>query len=371
VTSEQRCRIAVFASFSGQGGVERMITNLLPGFVDAGVDVDLVLVKTRSEHLQALPEQVEVIELGAKHTSTCLPALIRYLRARRPVAMLAAKHRAIKTAVIARRLAGVRMRLVGRLGTTVSAALEGRGALRTLLWRADMRLFYRWIDLIVAVSEGVAADVRELAHVPETRLRVIRNPVVTHELARLAAQPVDHPWFAPGQPPVIVAAGRLTRQKDFPTLLRGFAKVHRELKCRLVVLGEGKGRQGLEALARELGVSGDLDLAGFKANPYPFLAQCALFVLSSRWEGSPNVLTEAMALGRTVVATDCPSGPREILQDGRFGALVPVGDADALAYAIGHALRAPADPDQMRAAVREYHVGTSARAYLEALGISL
>jgi glycosyltransferase involved in cell wall biosynthesis len=362
-------RIAVFASFSGQGGVERMVTNLLPGFVAAGVEVDLVLVKAISEHLQGLPNQVNVIELGSKHTLTSLPALIRYLRRRRPVAMLAAKHRAIKTAVLARRLSGIKMRLVGRLGTTVSAALEGRGRLRMALWRTDMRIFYRGVDLIVAVSAGVAADVRELAQLSESRLQVIRNPVVTPELAQLAAQPVDHPWFAPGQPPVIVAAGRLTRQKDFPTLIRAFAKVHQTQDCRLVILGEGKDRVSLETLATELEVGGHVELAGFKANPYPFLARCALFVLSSRWEGSPNVLTEAMALGRTVVATDCPSGPREVLAEGRLGALVPVGDDRALAQAIGQALRTPADPQQMRDAVRDYHTETSARAYLSALGV--
>ena len=172
----------------------------------------------------------------------------------------------------------------------------------------------------------------------------------------LAREVPDHPWFAPGQPPVILGVGRLTPQKDFPTLVRAFSQVRRLRAARLVILGEGEGRAELEALADELGVKEDLALPGFQNNALSYMAHSAVFVLSSAWEGLPTVLIEALAAGTRVVSTDCPSGPREILQDGRFGALVPVGDASALARAILETLERPAScvsPDALHSFTRD------------------
>lgn len=183
----------------------------------------------------------------------------------------------------------------------------------------------------------------------------------------MAAAPCDHPWLRPGQPPVIVVAGRLERQKDFPTLIRAFAQVRGERPCRLLILGDGGGRARLQALSAELGITADVDLPGFQANPYPFLARADLFVLSSRWEGSPNVLTEALALGTPVVATDCPSGPHELLDGGRYGPLVPVGDVAALGKAVAATLDQPLPPERLEAAVADYTQATSAERYLEVL----
>jgi glycosyltransferase involved in cell wall biosynthesis len=164
-----------------------------------------------------------------------------------------------------------------------------------------------------------------------------------------------------------MGVGRLTRQKDFPTLIRAFAAVRKVRDCRLVILGEGKDRPALEALAKEMGVGGDVDLPGFVENPYAHMSRASLFVLSSAWEGSPNVLTEALALGLPAVATDCPSGPREILEDGRYGPLVPVGDADALAGAILKTLTHPPESAELKRAAGPYTVEESSRRYLEAL----
>jgi glycosyltransferase involved in cell wall biosynthesis len=167
--------------------------------------------------------------------------------------------------------------------------------------------------------------------------------------------------------PVIVGAGRLQQQKDFPTLIRAFAQLNRARPCRLLLLGDGRERSVLEALIAQLGIGTDVQLPGFQHNPYPFLARADLFVLSSAWEGSPNVLTEALALGTPVVATDCPSGPREVLDDGRFGRLVPVGDADALLHAMADTLDAPLPARTLGAAVVEYVVDASAQRYLALL----
>ncbi|NJN46594.1 MAG: glycosyltransferase, partial [Candidatus Competibacteraceae bacterium] len=218
--------------------------------------------------------------------------------------------------------------------------------------------------------QGVAEDTIILTGLPQDRVTVVRNPVITPRLLRLAREPVAHPWFTDQGPPIILGAGRLTRQKDFPTLLRAFAAVRRERPARLMILGAGKQQAALQAQATHLGIADTLTLPGFTDNPYAYMAKAAVFALSSLWEGSPNVLTEALALGTPVVATDCPSGPREILQEGRFGPLVPVGDAAALSQAIVQMLDNPPDPDVLRAAVHEYDLDYSVNGYLRALNLA-
>lgn len=346
-----------------------MILNLADGLLQAGHAVHLVLVKARGAHAPEIPLGVRVVHLNARHTFTSLLALVRYLRRERPAVLLAAKDRAIKVAVVARALAGFPTRLVGRLGTTVSAALEGKSRLRQATWYAGMRLFYPRVDYIVAVSEGVADDVRRITGLSRERIGVVRNPVWTPRLDHLAAEPAPHPWLHDRAVPLILGAGRLTRQKDFPTLLRAFARVRARRVCRLIILGEGEQRSELLALAKKLGIAEDFALPGFQRNPYAFIAHASLFVLSSAWEGSPNVLTEALALGIPVVSTDCPSGPRELLAGGRYGKLVAVGDADALAGAMIETLVHPLARETLREAARPYSLEASTRGYLDALGL--
>lgn len=362
-------RLAVLISFSGEGGVERMVLNLVEGFAARGIGVDLLAIRADSAHLGSLPPGVTLIDLGVRHSGLAVLPLARYLRRARPAALLVAKDRAIRAAVAARALAGVRCRIVGRLGTNLSAALEDRAGLARWLRVAPMRLFYPAVDHVVCVSEGVMDDTARLTGLPPERLSVVRNPVVTPRLTALAAEAVDHPWAQDRSVPLVLGAGRLTEQKDFPTLVRAFARLRASRPARLVILGEGRGRGRLEALAAELGVVEDVALPGFTPNPYAWMARARLFVLSSAWEGSPNVLTEALALGVPSVATDCPSGPREILAGGRWGPLVPVGDAEALAAAMAATLDAPQGPEVLRAAVAEYTRDAAAAAYLAVLGL--
>jgi glycosyltransferase involved in cell wall biosynthesis len=313
---------------------------------------------------------VRVLPLNARTTLLALPALVRYLRRERPAALLAAKDRAGRAALLARRLAGVPTRVALRLGTTLSVAMEGKGLLARWLRYWPIRRLYPLADAIVAVSEGVAADTIAISGIDPARVHVVRNPVITPELLAQAEQVPDHPWLAGGgRVPVIMAAGRLTRQKGFPTLLEAFARLRAERPCRLVILGEGRQRAGLEAQAARLGISGDLALPGFVGDLPAWLARASLFVLSSAWEGSPNVLTEALALGVPVVAADCPSGPREILAGGRYGPLVPVGDAAALARAMARVLDDPLPSAMLREAAAPYSRAASARGYLRVLGL--
>lgn len=366
-------RVAIFLSFSGDGGVEHMMVNLAGAMARLGVPVDLVRARAEGGHAARIPEGVRVVDLGARHTWSSLPGLVAYLRRERPAALLAAKDRANRVALRARRLAGVSTRVAVRLGNHLSRSLEGRSALRRWWRTAPMRRAYHRADAVIAVSAGVAADTAAITGLPRAAIHALPNPVVTPELAERARPAPDHPWLAErsaGDPPVLLAVGRLSRQKDFPTLLRAFARLRQGRPARLVILGEGPDRGALEALAAELGIREDVDLPGFAANPYPFLARADLFVLSSAWEGSPNALTEALALGTPAVATDCASGPREILDGGRYGPLVPVGDAEALAAAMADLLARPPEAADLRAGAERYRDAASARAYLEVLGVA-
>ncbi len=360
-------RIAIFVSFSGTGGVERMVVNLAKGLGGLGASIDMIPVRTESVHLEELPPSVRIIKFGSSHTLGCLPALIRYLRSEQPDALLAAKDRANTTAVLARRLAGTPTRLVLRMGTTVSAAMAGTHPLKKRVWYLRMRMLYPSADTVIAVSRGVAKDLERNAGLSPALLRVIPNPVITPKLLSMSEEPLDHPWFREDAVPVLLAVGRLTRQKDFPTLLRAFALVRKNRPCRIIILGEGRDRAALESLAKQLGIQDDLAMPGFMENPYAYMSKAALFVLSSRWEGSPNVLTEALALGIPVVSTDCPSGPEEILDHGRFGPLVPMGNPAALANAILTTLDAPLEKSLLKSAVRAYTVEESSKKYLKVL----
>jgi glycosyltransferase involved in cell wall biosynthesis len=265
-------------------------------------------------------------------------------------------------ALWASRLAGGVTPVVVTVHNTMSQSTPALGGLAGRLSSGLLRAFYPWAAKVVSVSQGAADDLARTSGLPRERVDVVYNPVITPAMLALARRPPDHPWLKAGEVPVIIGVGRLTRQKDFPTLIRAFAEVRRRCPARLLILGEGEERPALEALAGELGVSDDVALPGFVENPMGYMAGSALFVLSSAWEGLPTVLIEALAAGTRVVSTDCPSGPREILRDGRLGALVPVGDAAALAQAMIGALGRPRDsippdaltPYTMDAAVDNY-----------------
>jgi glycosyltransferase involved in cell wall biosynthesis len=219
-----------------------------------------------------------------------------------------------------------------------------------------MRLTYRRAHAVVAVADAMAEDLARMIGFPRDKITVVYNPAVTPEMLAKAQQPAPHAWLSPGGPPVLVAVGRLHEQKDFQTLLRAFALVRARRSARLIILGEGPERPALEAGVAKLGLTEDVDLPGFVPNPYAFMAGASQFVLSSRYEGLPTVLIEAMACGCPVVSTDCPSGPGEILDNGKYGRLVPVGDAAALAEAMEATLDAPPPAAELKARADLFHI---------------
>jgi glycosyltransferase involved in cell wall biosynthesis len=327
-------KLALYLPSLRGGGAERAMVTKANGFADRGLHVDLVLATANGPYLDEVGFRVRIVDMGTKRVASTLPGLIRYLRCERPDAMLSALDHANVIALLARDLARVHTRMVVTVRTTVSSFVKQGRPSRQRYVLLLMKLLYNRADAIVAVSSGVADDLALVLGLPRSRVRVVYNPVVTPALRDLASASVEHPWLVPEKLPLIIAVGRLTAAKDYPTLLKAFAKVRDKRDCRLIILGEGELRESLESLVDELGISESVQFPGFVDNPFAWMARASLFVLSSAWEGLPNVLIQAMACGLPVVSTDCPSGPYEILEGGKWGTLVPVGDVNALAAAI-------------------------------------
>lgn len=362
---ENTKRFAIFAPNMVGGGAERAALQLAAGLAGRGYPTDLVLAAATGPRMVEVADSVNVVDLDARRVLSSIPALVRYLRETRPDAMVSVLDHANVVALWARRLAGHPKRLaVVEQNNLTSAAGHGKSRRDRLMPRV-INLFYPWADAVVAVSAGVLDDLKNHAtSVQPDRFRVIYNPIVTEDIADKAAEPLDHPWFDGGDS-VFVAAGRLRPQKDFPTLIRALSRVRAKRPARLVILGDGPDRADLEALINELGLQDDVELYGYTPNPYAFFSRAAAFVLSSRWEGLPTVLIEALSCGAPVIATDCPNGPKEILADGRYGRLLPMGDVEALASAMEAALDGEIPPPPAES-WRPYTLDAVVDDYLEA-----
>ena len=356
----------VFSSLRG-AGVQRVAVTLAEGFLGRGLRVDLVIVNAHGELRPVVPQAARVIDLGARRAVYALPALVRYLRRERPDAVLVSQTHINLVTLAAAALARVGSRVVVSEHVALDAVLRHAATWKERLFPLCARLFYPRADGVVAVCHATAARFAAATGLAPGRLTVIYNPVVTPELLAQAAAPVDHPWFADGEPPVILSVGRLTRQKDHETLLRAFALVRARVPCRLLILGEGEERQNLDTLIDQLGLRSDAQLQGFALNPHAYMARARLFVLSSRWEGLANVLVEAMACGVPVVSTDCPSGPAEVLQDGACGRLAAVGDPQSLAEAMLHTLRCPPAASLLQARAQQFSADLAVERYLQVL----
>lgn len=361
-----RPKLAVFLPGLYGGGAEKTMLTLAGGFAERGCAVDLVLARAIGPYLASIPSDVRLVDLRARSTLGCLPALVRYLKREHPDGMVSALSRANIVAALARTFTHHPQRLVINEQNTLSKWAKGSTHWRRRITPLIARLCYYRADAIVAVSQGVADDLVQVCKIPARLVEVIYNPGATREVLRQAQLPLNHPWFAPDQPPVLVSAGRLTYQKDFGNLLQAVAMVRAKRPVRLIILGEGSDRPMLEEQIRKLKLDGDVSLPGFVDNPYVYMARAAAFVLSSRFEGLPTVLVEALTCGTSLIATDCPSGPREILRGGELGLLVPVGQTDALAEAVETTLDGNA-PRPGKDSWRPYSVDAVVERYLSVL----
>jgi len=337
-------RICIFVQTLSGGGSERAMLNLMHQFVGREIAVDLVMTRRAGEYLDLVPKEVTIIDLGTGVPRASIGALSNYLKTVQPDAMISSIANASIVALVARRVARVPTKVAVSIQNTLSAELSGNKGMRHGMINRSVRWFYPMADLIACVSTGVADDLAEVTGIPREKIDVVYNPVITDSLFERAKEPLDHPWFAEGQPPVILSVGRLAPQKDQTVMIEAFAKLRKRRPCRLLILGQGSERERLESLIADLKIGDDVSLPGFAPNPYAYMSRAAAFTLSSRWEGLPTVLIEALACGTPVVSTRCPSGPDEILAEGKYGWLTPMGDSAALANALDEALDAKTPP---------------------------
>ena len=337
------------------GGAERVAVNLANSFIQRGYAVDMVLMSATGEFLNDLHPDIRVVNLQVKRLRGLLIPLMRYLRAQRPAALLACMWPITTTALWACKFARVDTYLVVAEHTTWSKAEICHS--RFTRWQVvtSMHYTFPFVDGIVAVSQGAADDLARFANLDRNAITVIYNPVVG-EAKPTATTPLPPAGWWSGTHRRVLAVGTLKEIKDYTNLLNAFALLPHHLDARLLILGEGAYRNELEQQARQLGITDRVFMPGFATDPSPYYQQADLHVLSSQGEGLPTVIIEALAAGTPVVSTDCPSGPREILSDGEFGLLVPVGDAAALAAAMAESLAAQHDSDALKARAQDFSI---------------
>lgn len=348
------------------GGAERISIDLAYEFTLAGQNVEFVLMQARGELLEEARQSFSVVDLANPRARALPLTLCRYLRRRRPGVLLAAMWPLTVIAPLAQRLSGHPCKLIVSEHGILSAQYSGRGRVHGLFLKFSMMVGYRLANARIGVSSGVVADIAKLSKLHGHEFHVIYNPVASRpQTLRQAMLDAEALWSGP-KGARIVTVGHMKEVKNHPLLLRAFAQL-RNADARLMFVGDGPEREALTSLAIELGVRDRVIFTGFHNDPAPFYKTADLFVLSSDYEGFGNVIVEALGAGLPIVSTDCPSGPREILDEERFGRLVPVGDERALAQAITEQLNTQVDRDLLRARAADFAPEIAARRYLDVM----
>ncbi|RLM42580.1 glycosyltransferase [Haloarcula sp. Atlit-47R] len=360
--------VVVFLPALEIGGVERMTLNLAEEFLNRGIDVTIVLARDAGELMNEVPESISLKILDAPDPTrfsllSAVPSLSKYLFHKEPDVLLSFMKHANITSLLAQKMSMIDTTVIIGERNHLSKALENEPWRREIAFQNLMKMLYPSADHIIATSVGVAEDIESYLNKP-LPVSTVYNPVVTPELKKKSKEDPDHEWFDDPDVPVVLSAARLHPQKDFQTLIKAFSLVDDRFDARLLILGEGKERDDLESLIQDLDLESKTDLPGVVENPFPYMANSSVFVLSSVWEGFGNVLVEAMACGCPIVSTDCPSGPSEILDGGTYGELVPVGSPELLSDAIEESLSNPIDETKIRARADNFSVDSIADEYL-------
>jgi len=341
---------------------------LANGLADRGCTVDIVLASGGGALTEEFGQSVHVHSLHANRVLTSLPAFIRHVRRTQPHAVVSAPDSINLILPWLKRFGLLKARTMLTVHNNMSKYAEDEGVWYHRMLPHLIRHSYPHADQIVTVSEGIANDLFALSDELRAKTAVIHNPVVDASMPVKAQESIDHPWFRDEAHKVILGIGRFMPQKDFPLLLRSFAQVHRRASdTKLILLGNGPDRRELRSLVEDLHIEDSVDMPGFVSNPYAYLSKASLFVLSSIHEGLPTVLIEALACGCPAVSTNCPSGPDEILEGGKWGPLVPVGDVSALAQAMITTLESPPDAARLKQRAESFSVAAAVDRYYQAL----
>jgi glycosyltransferase involved in cell wall biosynthesis len=366
--------IAILLSKFNVAGIQRMRLNLARRFLDAGHSVDLVVGNADGLIGELVPTGVRVIEVAHRYPLLYFPGLLRYLRRQRPSHLLSSYEDITTMALLANWMLGSRTFVLSSTHNALSRVRKEGGWLNRLKYRLILRLMgplYRRAGAVVAVSRGLADEVAELAGMDRATVKVIYNPVISEEFEGLRSSEPPSWMRELGARRVIGFFGRLHAQKRVDILLKAFARLDASHDCTLLIVGEGPEEASLRKIVCELGIQRSVVFQGFVKNPLPVMAACHAVVLSSDYEGLGNVLVEAMACGTQVISTNCPFGPSEILEEGRLGQLVDVGDVAGLAEAMRRLLEREfwVPPEALRAGAERFTAAGAGDRYLEALGL--
>jgi len=364
-----RPRLLVTGFRPGPGGINRDMLNLINDLARAGVEVHLHLESEDHPDLELVAPSVQAHVECIGHGRKAPDRMQAFLTCLRPHTVLSHRDRANRLVLDAVATMAPRPRVVIRVGTTIPAKLRQSNLLSRRRKRRELSATLRRADLVIGVSDGVCDGARQLLGEKSPEIRRIYPDLDPAQIRALAEQPPEHPWCRDHSGPLLISVGRLVKAKDQGPMLRALALLPRD--HRLLIYGEGKQRPRLESLAEKLGVAARFDLPGRSENPFSCVARADLFLLSSRFEGFCNALLEATTLGIPAVATDCPSGPREILDGGRYGELVPIGDAQAMAAAIRRTLNNPPPKAQLARTLDRLAIHRATDLYLDALGFGV
>lgn len=356
--------LAIVIGSLRMGGAERAAVHLANEFSSRGIRTDVVMVNAEGEFIADLRKEVRIVDLHAKRTRKAGKAFANYLKEAQPEIIIAIQTHVQLMVLMTLHRHRSRVPVILNEQSVFSVNVPASG-IRNLLLRLLVKKYFPLAAAVAAVSTASAMDFTNCFPELNGRVDVIFNPVLPNGLPAFDCPVPVHPFFNNTEVPVVIAAGRLTPGKDFSTLIRAFAFVRNQKEARLIILGEGEERKQLEELSEELQMKEDISLPGFISNPMSMMNYASVFVLSSKYEGLPFVLVEAMAAGCQVVSTDCPGGAAEILQDGKYGKLVPVGNAEKMAEAIVQALKNPADRALLRQRASEFTAAKAVNHYLD------
>jgi glycosyltransferase involved in cell wall biosynthesis len=362
-------KVAIFLADLEGGGAERVMSNLASGLVAQGIAVEFVLVYKTGAYLEQISNQFKIVDLGVTRLISSISALANYLKKEQPSILLSALEDTNIIAICAAKIARVSTKVIVTVHNNLSQESLNATNLKRKYVPYLIRWFYPFCDRVIAVSQGVGEDLIKFGIKPQ-QITVIYNPIFNPNISKQGAENIDFLWLNQSEVPVILGVGRLEAQKDFATLIEAFALVKAQIPARLLILGEGSQREQLIMLAQSLQLSDrDFALPGFVSNPFAYMKRASLLVMSSTWEGFGNVIVEAMGLGTPVVSTDCPSGPAEILDGGKYGQLVAVKDPQAMAQAIISTLQNPLAADILQQRAREFSLEKSLTEYRKILKI--
>lgn len=356
--------IAIFIRDLDGGGAQRVVINLLQGMIEQGIIPDLILSSVTGSFLNQVPPEVRIINLNSKTVMASIPALTKYLIQVKPKALISHLHSNNVASIISRDLARVSTRLLLVSHTNFSLeklSLPKKAKLLPTL----MKFLYRRSATLIAVSQGAARNLEDELNFKKNVVKTLYNPVISKNIFDKANEHVEHPWLQPKQPPVFLTVGRLIKDKDHKNLIKAFAYLRSKHIAKLIILGEGDFQNELKALTKELGVETDVDIPGFVSNPYAYMSKASGFVLTSLHEALPTVLIEAMACGCSIISTDCPYGPREILDNGKYGLLIPLQDPVKLAEAMEYILDNPVDKAILLKRAHEFSIESIVNQYLK------